>query len=976
VGSNSFSYSATLSASNTLQVRVMDAASNAGTAKSQAYMLDASPSTITVSTVGLSADTGTSTTDLTTKTAAQTISATLSTALSSGDVLSGSVDGGTTWTDITNQVNTTTINWSGATLSGSNNIVFKITDVAGNVGNNTGSTAYVLDTGLPSPVTDLAVNSVLGTTRTTGDTTPTISGLAEPYSTVELFEGGVLLGTITADINGNWSITSSVLTSNASSTTPHTLTVKVTDTSGNASATTSTVNLTIDLNLDSTAPTVTNASASYTATTNILVLTGTLYNTLLEPTETANTDIKGRLDWTKLSWDINGDNGTNNVSFALGDIDSAKVTSAGILTITLTAAKASALEAFVGYGATVAVDTLDISAGFAKDLAGNVATTDAVANAVLTLPTPAEAAAAALLLFDSYDSSYAIAASNFSNLQSGMVSTFVTTTANANTTFQTATDFLAAAQAMFDDASAQKNAAIALGAAAAGTPEATDDAGAAQRVAISNTHLAAATLNLSNAQRVFANMQIYKNSFNGQLYYAAAAANVATGQADAAILNSLFINDVLAAGALTFADGYFANKTNLDTVLVGHTGAGAQTLTLGTQYSSTTALNLYGSAEAGALAYNTAAVTGPVSVTLSTTAGAITLTAGNGDTNYTASSLAGAPSFNGGNGNNNINLLVITGAITVNSGNGNNTMTTETTGAAGAITLNVGTGNNVLSAKTDGGAITINTGTGSETIKAFAGTGAVTVNVATAGTGSASDIIIVDTNTYGSTAALGITIVNGSNGTHTIRSSTYNSAITINTHDANDYVSATTGGGIVVVNTGAGNDTIYVASGTAGATINGGLGTNSITLGAHTTTADTINATTAHATLVTGATIGAVLPDVYQFGAVLPASLISTAETVIAGTTAAAISATGILSFTLNGNAFHTGAVFAEEVLTFLKAQATTHALVTSYDDGVNQWLFSATSASAGHYLQLIDSHDALFAGATTTAAAHKILLA
>jgi len=61
--------------------------------------------------------------------------------------------------------------------------------------------------------------------------------------------------------------------------------------------------------------------------------------------------------------------------------------------------------------------------------------------------------------------------------------------------------------------------------------------------------------------------------------------------------------------------------------------------------------------------------------------------------------------------------------------------------------------------------------------------------------------------------------------------------------------------------------------------------------------------------------------------------------------------------------------------LTLLKATPTEIGRVVSYDDGANQWLFVADSAAAGRYMELIGSHDAAFAGASVTAAAHTILL-
>jgi hypothetical protein len=136
--------------------------------------------------------------------------------------------------------------------------------------------------------------------------------------------------------------------------------------------------------------TVTNTSGAYKAATDTLVFTGTNYATLLDNGEDASTDIKARLDWSKLVWDINGDNATTpNVSFTLTDISSAKVTDGTHLSIVLTSAKGTALEATTGYGGIP--DTIDVTAGFARDVSGNVAITDAVANAPLSITLPPKA---------------------------------------------------------------------------------------------------------------------------------------------------------------------------------------------------------------------------------------------------------------------------------------------------------------------------------------------------------------------------------------------------------------------------------------------------------------------------------------------------------------------------------------------------------------------------------------------------------
>ncbi|MFD2110464.1 cadherin repeat domain-containing protein, partial [Thiorhodococcus fuscus] len=159
------------------------------------------------------------------------------------------------------------------------------------------------------------------------------------------------------------------------------------DRAGNAATTDAKANAVITIaGADTTPPTTTIASGAYAEDTRTLTLTGTHFDDLLESGEGANTDIKGRLDWSKLSWDINGDDATTtNVGFTLADIGSAKVTDASHLSIVLTQPKALALTTTAGYGITAGADTLDVSAGFARDLAGNAATTDAASDAPLSL---------------------------------------------------------------------------------------------------------------------------------------------------------------------------------------------------------------------------------------------------------------------------------------------------------------------------------------------------------------------------------------------------------------------------------------------------------------------------------------------------------------------------------------------------------------------------------------------------------------
>ncbi len=245
---------ATLSTSSTLKVKVSDTAGNDSTVLSQAYVYDTAAPATTFSGLSLSADTGASSTDFITKTASQTIGATLSGALAGGDILYGSLDNGGSWTDITSKVSGTTLSWNGVTLTASDTLQLKVVDAAGNQGSPQ-SKAYTLDTSPPATpgMPDLATASDTGSLNNdhiTLDTTPTLSGTAENGSTVTLYDGVTMLGTVVAGAGG-WTYTTGVLAQG-----DHTITAVSTDTAGNASGASTALTITVD----STAPTVTSVA--------------------------------------------------------------------------------------------------------------------------------------------------------------------------------------------------------------------------------------------------------------------------------------------------------------------------------------------------------------------------------------------------------------------------------------------------------------------------------------------------------------------------------------------------------------------------------------------------------------------------------------------------------------------------------------------------------------------------------------------
>ena len=136
--------------------------------------------------------------------------------------------------------------------------------------------------------------------------------------------------------------------------------------------------------IDTQAPTATVTKAAYNASTGVITLTGTNFDTMGVDN---GGDIKSQLDFanSKLSWDINGDGTTTaDKSFSANDISTAVVTNATTITITLTSTAKDALAATTGFGAAGGTDTIDVTAGFIADKAGNKATTDAIADAEIT----------------------------------------------------------------------------------------------------------------------------------------------------------------------------------------------------------------------------------------------------------------------------------------------------------------------------------------------------------------------------------------------------------------------------------------------------------------------------------------------------------------------------------------------------------------------------------------------------------------
>ena len=119
---------------------------------------------------------------------------------------------------------------------------------------------------------------------------------------------------------------------------------------------------------------------TFNAITGVLVLRGDSIGTIAAA---GDTDVKEIVDWTKLSWDVDGANSAG-ITFAKADVETAVVDGTGtIITVTLSTVGLNRLLAVDGFGGTVAtggtLDALDVAVGFLRDPAGNLSTATSTA---------------------------------------------------------------------------------------------------------------------------------------------------------------------------------------------------------------------------------------------------------------------------------------------------------------------------------------------------------------------------------------------------------------------------------------------------------------------------------------------------------------------------------------------------------------------------------------------------------------------
>jgi hypothetical protein len=133
-----------------------------------------------------------------------------------------------------------------ATLAdGGHPLTATATDTSGNTSSVSDTLTVTVDTGSPNqPTIDLDAASDTGSSSTddiTSDTTPTLSGLAEPGSSVQVLDGSTSLGTAVAGSGGTWTLTPAALSSAT-----HSFTASATDAAGNASGTSAALPVVVD----------------------------------------------------------------------------------------------------------------------------------------------------------------------------------------------------------------------------------------------------------------------------------------------------------------------------------------------------------------------------------------------------------------------------------------------------------------------------------------------------------------------------------------------------------------------------------------------------------------------------------------------------------------------------------------------------------------------------------------------------------
>jgi Ca2+-binding RTX toxin-like protein len=253
VGSSVWSIAGvTLAGSNTLQVKVTDAAGNSGPVYTQAYALDTTAPTVTIASNRSTLKIGETATI--TFTFSEDLGQTFTWDGSAGDVV---VSGGTlSAISGSGTTRTATFTPTADTNGGTASITVaagSYADMAGNLGGAGATPSISFNTLAPAApstpdLTNASDSGISVADDRTSDTTPTLTGTADAGTTITLYDGATVIGTGVA-VGGVWSITTTGLTSGT-----HHITAIARDTAGNVSNASSSLALTIDTTAPITIP--------------------------------------------------------------------------------------------------------------------------------------------------------------------------------------------------------------------------------------------------------------------------------------------------------------------------------------------------------------------------------------------------------------------------------------------------------------------------------------------------------------------------------------------------------------------------------------------------------------------------------------------------------------------------------------------------------------------------------------------------
>ncbi len=236
-GAWTYTTAALANGAHSLTATATDAAGNTGTASAALNVTVDTTAPVAPSIASFSTDSGTVGDDITndnTLTLTGTAEANSTVKVYDGATLLGSVtaDGTGAWTYTT-----------AALANGAHSLTATATDAAGNTGTASAALDVTVDTTAPVAPSIASFSTDSGTVGDdiTNDNTLTLTGTAEANSTVKVFDGATLLGSVTANGTGAWSYTTAALANGA-----HSLTATATDAAGNTGTASAALNVTID----------------------------------------------------------------------------------------------------------------------------------------------------------------------------------------------------------------------------------------------------------------------------------------------------------------------------------------------------------------------------------------------------------------------------------------------------------------------------------------------------------------------------------------------------------------------------------------------------------------------------------------------------------------------------------------------------------------------------------------------------------